>query len=80
MNKNALIFVLAFVAALFLESTIFFYRQANKLNYQKLVLAKSLSEVREENKTLRAKSDTKLTELRNYNIESYVHFQPSEKK
>ena len=52
MNKNVIIFVLAFIAALFVESTIFFYRQSNKLNYQKLILAKSLSEVREENKNL----------------------------
>lgn len=79
MNKNVIIFVLAFIAALFVESTIFFYRQSNKLNYQKLILAKSLSEVREENKSLREKSDTTYNTLQNYKIETYIKFQPTEK-
>ena len=79
MNKNVIIFVLAFIAAMFVESTIFFYRQSNKLNYQKLILAKSLSEVREENKSLREKIDTTGTSLKEFKIQSYVRFQPEEK-
>ena len=79
MNKNAVIIVLAIFAAFTLESTIFFYRQTNKLNYQKLILAKSLSEVREENKSLREKSNTTGNSLKEFKIQSYVRFQPEEK-
>lgn len=52
MKKNIIIAMLAVIAAAGVESTLFFHNQANKLNYQKLILAKSLSEVREENKNL----------------------------
>lgn len=79
MNKNVIIFVLAFIAALFVESTIFFYRQSNKLNYQKLILAKSLSEVREENESLREKSDTTRNSLKEFQIQCYVRLQPQQK-
>ena len=79
MNKNVIIFVLAFVAALFVESTIFFYRQSNKLNYQKLILAKSLSEVREENESLREKSDTTRNSLKEFKIQCYARLQPQQK-
>ena len=79
MNKNVIIFVLAFIAALFVESTIFFYRQSNKLNYQKLILAKSLSEVREENESLREKSDTTRNSNEEFKIQCYVRLQPQQK-
>lgn len=52
MKKNILIAAFAIIAAAGVESTVFFHNQANKLHYQKLILAKSLSEVREENKNL----------------------------
>lgn len=79
MNKNVAILVLAIFAAIFLESTIFFYRQANKLNYQKLVLAKSLSEVREENKTLKEKNDTTFQQLKDYKIDKIISFRALQK-
>lgn len=58
MKKNILIAVLAIIAAAGVESTVFFHYWANKLHYQKLILAKSLSEVREENKNLREVVDS----------------------
>jgi len=52
MKKNIIIAVLAIIAAAGVESTVFFHNQANKLHKQNIRLAKSLSEVREENKNL----------------------------
>lgn len=54
MKKNIIIAVLAIVSAASVESTVFFHNQANKLDYQKKVLAKSLSAVRYENDSLRS--------------------------
>ena len=54
MKKNVAIIVLAIIAAASVESTIFFHNQADKLNYQKKVLAMSLSKVRWENDSLRS--------------------------
>lgn len=59
MKKNIAIIVLAVIAAVSVESTIFFYHQANKLNYQKKVLAMSLSKVRCENDSLRSLNNQK---------------------
>ena len=59
MKKNVAIIVLAIIAAASVESTIFFYHQANKLNYQKKVLAMSLSKVRCENDSLRSLNNQK---------------------
>jgi len=58
MKKNILIAVLAIIAVAGVESAVFFHNQANKLHYQKFILAKSLSEVREENKNLREVVDS----------------------
>lgn len=52
MKKNIIIAVLAIIAAAGVESTVFFHHQANKLHDRNIQLAKSLSEVREENKNL----------------------------
>ena len=79
MNKNVVIFVLAVIAAVSVETSIFFGIQSHKLNYQKLILAKSLSEVREENKSLREKNDTTRNSIKEFKIESYVKFQPQQK-
>lgn len=55
MKKNIIIAVLAIIAAAGVESTIYFYNQANKLHEKNILLAKYLSEVREENKSETAK-------------------------
>lgn len=59
MKKNIAIIVLAVIAAIGIENAIYFGYQANKLNYQKKVLAKSLSKVRCENDSLRSLSNQK---------------------
>lgn len=59
MKKNVAIIVLAVIAAASVESTIFFHGQANKLNYQRKVLAKSLSQVRWERDSLSNLLETK---------------------
>lgn len=59
MKKNVAIIVLAIIAAASVESTIFFHNQADKLNYQKKVLAMSLSKVRWENDSLRSLNNQK---------------------
>lgn len=46
MKKNVLIIVLAVIASIGIESTIYFHYQCSKLTYQRKVLAKSLSQVR----------------------------------
>ena len=58
MKKNIIIAVLAIVAAASIESTIFFRYTSNKLHERTIMLAKSLSEVREENKNLREVVDS----------------------
>ena len=58
MKKNIIIAVLAIVAAASIESTVFFHNQANKLHKRTIVLSKSLSKVREENKNLKEVVDS----------------------
>ena len=74
MKSKIIICVLAIIAAFGVESTIFFYRQSNKLHRQNIRLAKYLSEVREENETLRTKTETAKTSVKDYKIESYAAF------
>lgn len=52
MKKNIIIAVLAIIAAAGVESVMFFHYTSNKLKNRNIQLAKSLSEVREENKKL----------------------------
>lgn len=58
MKKNIIIAVLAIIAAAGVESTIVFHHTSNKLHDRNIQLAKSLSEVREENKNLREVVDS----------------------
>lgn len=58
MKKNIIIAVLAIIAAAGVESTIVFHHTSNKLHKRNIQLAKSLSEVREENKNLREVVDS----------------------
>ena len=79
MKKNIVICVLAIIAAFTIESTIFFHGQANKLHRQNIRLAKYLSEVRQENETLRKRTETAKTSVKDYKIESYAAFRVPEK-
>lgn len=57
MKKNIAIIVLAVIAAIGIENAIYFGYQSNKLNYQRRVLAKSLSKVRYERDSLERVND-----------------------
>ena len=52
MKKNVIITLLAVIACIGIETSFFFHRQAEKTHKQNIVLAKYLSQVREENKNL----------------------------
>lgn len=79
MKSKIFICVLAIIAAFGVESTIFFYRQSNKLHRQNIRLAKYLSEVRQENETLRKRTETAKTSAKDYKFESYAAFRVPEK-
>lgn len=52
MKKDIIIAVLTIVSVTGIWSTIFFYHHADELHRKRIVLAKKLSEVREENENL----------------------------
>ena len=52
MKKNVIIMVLCIICAATVETSIYFHNQAEKTHKRNISLAKSLSEVREENNNL----------------------------